>query len=160
MVSTKYLRRPERGALGNGLRVIVGCVLASGGMIEIDTRGKQVVLRPRRVGPTEIVSAAGGHKGRGTTRIVVLGDAIPHDDADLFLAQAAIDLAQCTDRPPYARQPSPHWIDADAFTEALILIDLLPHLSVAGPPEPQQPFPARVYRREVVARPRAATVRP
>jgi hypothetical protein len=31
MVSTKYIRRPTRGALGNGLRVVAGAVLASAG---------------------------------------------------------------------------------------------------------------------------------
>ena len=31
MVSTKLLRLPTRGALGNGLRVVAGAVLASGG---------------------------------------------------------------------------------------------------------------------------------
>ena len=56
MISTKYLRKPLRGALGNGLRVAVGCVVVSGGTIEVITRGRHVVLRPRRIGPTEIVS--------------------------------------------------------------------------------------------------------
>jgi hypothetical protein len=31
MMSTKLLRLPTRGALGNGLRVVAGAVLASGG---------------------------------------------------------------------------------------------------------------------------------
>jgi hypothetical protein len=33
MVSTKLLRLPTRGALGNGLRVVTGAVLASGGSL-------------------------------------------------------------------------------------------------------------------------------
>ena len=35
LVSSKLLRLPTRGALGNGLRVVSGAVLASGGHIEV-----------------------------------------------------------------------------------------------------------------------------
>src|SRR5260221_14791939 len=42
LTSTKLLRRPLRGALGNGLRVVVGAVYASGGTLRIRTRGKWI----------------------------------------------------------------------------------------------------------------------
>ncbi len=51
MVSTKQLRLPTRGALGNGLRVIAGAVLASGGSLVITTRNRRIgrrLVRPRR----------------------------------------------------------------------------------------------------------------
>jgi hypothetical protein len=38
MVSTKLLRLPTRGALGNGLRVVAGAVLASQGTLVVITR--------------------------------------------------------------------------------------------------------------------------
>jgi C4-dicarboxylate-specific signal transduction histidine kinase len=38
MISTKQLRLPTRGALGNGLRVVTGAVLASGGSLVVVTR--------------------------------------------------------------------------------------------------------------------------
>ncbi len=38
MVSTKLLRLPSRGALGNGLRVVAGAVLASNGSLTVVTR--------------------------------------------------------------------------------------------------------------------------
>ncbi|WP_026198684.1 ATP-binding protein [Desulfitobacterium hafniense] len=38
--SSKYLRLPTRGALGNGLRVVAGAVAASGGELHVCTRGK------------------------------------------------------------------------------------------------------------------------
>ncbi|WP_243454458.1 ATP-binding protein [Desulfosporosinus fructosivorans] len=38
--SSKYLRLPTRGALGNGLRVVAGAVVASGGELYVSTRGK------------------------------------------------------------------------------------------------------------------------
>jgi hypothetical protein len=39
MISTKLLRLPTRGALGNGLRVVAGSVLASNGSLVVTTRG-------------------------------------------------------------------------------------------------------------------------
>ena len=80
MISTKYLRKPLRGALGNGLRVAVGCVVVSGGTIEVITHGRHVVLRPRRVGPTEIVSISDAADTIGTTLIVTLDPTIPYDE--------------------------------------------------------------------------------
>jgi hypothetical protein len=123
MISTKYLRNPERGALGTGLRIVVGCVVVAGGTIEIITRSKRVLLRPRRVGPTEIISVSDAPATIGTTLIVTLGPAIPYDCSDLSWAESAIRIAQCADGVPYARQASPHWTDVDSFFEALMLIE-------------------------------------
>jgi hypothetical protein len=46
MISTKLLRLPQRGALGNGLRVVAGAVLASDGTLVVTTRDRRIVLRP------------------------------------------------------------------------------------------------------------------
>src|SRR3954471_14861881 len=47
LVSTKLLRLPRRGALGNGLRVVAGAVAASQGRIEVWTRRQHLVLTPQ-----------------------------------------------------------------------------------------------------------------
>jgi hypothetical protein len=47
MVSSKQWRKPTRGCVGNGLRVIVGAVASGCGRIVIKTRNRQVTLRPR-----------------------------------------------------------------------------------------------------------------
>ncbi len=124
MISGKFMRRPERGALGNGLRVIVGCVVASDGTIEIITRGKRVLLKPRRVGPTEIKSVSDASETPGTMLTVFIGPEMPGrphtEDYDLALAREAIRLASHAATAAYARQPSPHWLDSDAFTELLL----------------------------------------
>jgi hypothetical protein len=57
MVSTKLLRLPTRGALGNGLRVVAGAVLASEGSLVVITRNRRIVFRPERDGTTTVVSA-------------------------------------------------------------------------------------------------------
>ena len=57
LVSTKLLRLPTRGALGNGLRVIAGAVLASNGTLVVTTRNQRIRLRPEhRDGTTTVVS--------------------------------------------------------------------------------------------------------
>src|SRR5262249_38284545 len=56
MVSTKLLRLPTRGALGNGLRVVAGSVLASQGTLTVTTRNRRIELRPERDGTTTVVS--------------------------------------------------------------------------------------------------------
>src|SRR5260370_26427409 len=47
LTSSKLLRLPTRGALGNGLRVVAGAVLASGGRLEVQTRGHRYWLLPQ-----------------------------------------------------------------------------------------------------------------
>ena len=52
MMSSKYLRLPTRGAVGNGLRVVAGAVLASGGTLTVITRDRRIELHPERDGTT------------------------------------------------------------------------------------------------------------
>ena len=52
LVSSKLLRLPSRGALGNGLRVVAGAVLASDGRLVLETRGRRLELRPQDNGDT------------------------------------------------------------------------------------------------------------
>jgi hypothetical protein len=57
MVSSKLLRLPTRGALGNGLRVVAGAVLASGGSLIVTTRNRRIGLRPERDATTTVIGA-------------------------------------------------------------------------------------------------------
>jgi DNA topoisomerase VI subunit B len=57
MISSKFFRLPTRGAVGNGLRVVAGAVLASGGTLTVTTGNKRIgnkriELRPEREGNT------------------------------------------------------------------------------------------------------------
>jgi len=56
LVSSKLLRRPTRGALGNGLRVVAGSVLASEGSLVVTTHNRRIKLRPEHDGTKTVVN--------------------------------------------------------------------------------------------------------
>jgi hypothetical protein len=122
MVSGKFWRLLERGALGNGLRIIVGTVAATGGTLEVTTRGRRILLHPRKAGHTQIIEVAEAARETGTQIIVTLGPDLPADVDELSWAEAAIRLAKGAG-PPYARRASPHWFDADHLAETLSIIE-------------------------------------
>jgi hypothetical protein len=51
MVSSKLLRRPTRGAVGNGLRVCLGFLTATGGSLVVETSNIRVSWRQRSTAP-------------------------------------------------------------------------------------------------------------
>jgi hypothetical protein len=73
LVSTKLLRLPTRGALGNGLRVVAGAVLASSGVLVVVTRNRRIELQPQHDGTTKVLRTTEGrlpnrHAGRDQLR--------------------------------------------------------------------------------------------
>jgi DNA topoisomerase 6 subunit A-like protein len=117
MLSTKLLRLPTRGALGNGLRVVAGAVLASSGSLVVITRNKRIVLRPERDGSTTVVSVTPVKHPLGTRIEIVLGPSIPSDASALGWAKEACRLAGHGQS--YLGKSSPHWYDAAQFHELL-----------------------------------------
>jgi hypothetical protein len=117
MISTKLLRLPTRGALGNGLRVVAGAVLASQGSLVVITRNRRIVLRPERDGTTTVVSAKPDDFRIGTRIEIRLGSALPSDGDTLSWARAAIQLADAGKT--YSGKASPWWYDAAQFHELL-----------------------------------------
>ena len=93
LTSTKMLRLPTRGALGNGLRVAAGAVLASGGTLAVISRGVRLELKPQRDGTTAVVKRSASD--RLATRIEIsFGAVLPHDPHALIWANLAIWLAK------------------------------------------------------------------
>ena len=117
MISTKLLRLPTRGALGNGLRVAAGAVLASDGSLIVMTRNRRIKLRPERDGSTTIISAKPVKFPKGTRVEITFGAAIPDDLGALEWAEAAIMLA--VTGKTYAGKSSPWWYDLPQFHELL-----------------------------------------
>ena len=94
MVSSKLLRLPTRGALGNGLRVVAGAVLASEGRLIVTTRNRRIELRPEHDGTTTVVSVKPVKFPVGTRIEIVFGPALPCDENTLDWAETARQLAR------------------------------------------------------------------
>lgn len=117
LTSSKLLRRPARGALGNGLRVVTGSVLATGGTLCVATRGRLLRLVPQVDGTTYVEHVE--PYGRPGTRIeLLLGSEIAITRESLSWAERAILLSTGESR--YERKTSPHWYTSDAFHELLL----------------------------------------
>jgi hypothetical protein len=120
LVSTKLLRLPTRGALGNGLRVVAGAVLASGkgSSLTVITHDKRVVLRPEHDGTTTAVSVKPVRHPVGTKIEISFGPALPTDERALSWTQEACRLARARGE-TYLGKSSPWWYDAAQFHELL-----------------------------------------
>lgn len=73
LMSSKQIRLPTRGALGNGLRVVAGAVLATGGRMKLCTKGKEYSLRFNDDGTTT-ATAIGKSKVSGVRIDLWLGN--------------------------------------------------------------------------------------
>ncbi len=128
LLSSKIKRLPTRGALGNGLRVVAGAVLASRGSLAVETGGQRFLLVPQESGETSVRREGAGRK-RGTRIEVHLGESVPDDDEDCLLwARQAIEAAG--DAPVYAGKTSPFWYDSDSFFELVQAAGTRPMRSV------------------------------
>jgi hypothetical protein len=116
LVSTKLLRLPTRGALGNGLRVVAGAVLASEGSLTVTTRDRRIELRPERDGTTTVVRMTKIKFPIGTRIEIKFGSALPYDQHALWLAKLASGMARGS---TYAGRSSPFWYDVPQFHELL-----------------------------------------
>lgn len=115
LTSTKVLRLPVRGALGNGLRVVAGAVLATGGTLSVSTRGRKYRLRPQDDGTTAIEDTF-EWDSPGTLVEINLGPGLPADENALAWANQA---AQFQDAKRYAGKTSAWWYDSDSFHDLL-----------------------------------------
>jgi hypothetical protein len=115
LTSTKLLRRPTRGAIGNGLRVVTGGVLASGGKLQVESRGARHLLDvDRRTGETRIIEKGESAVVAGTRVTVAFGPALPRGDNDGWMACLAIHCAGDAAKP---MRSHPSWYGPASFDE-------------------------------------------
>ena len=88
MSLTKLLRQPQRGALGNGLRVVASAVLVSGGTLTVITRNRRIELRPERDGTTTVVAVKEVKFPVGTRIEISFGSGTAVRRCDIELGQA------------------------------------------------------------------------
>jgi hypothetical protein len=119
MRSSKLLRLPQRGALGNGLRVVAGAVLASAGSLVVITHNKRIKLRPRADGSTTVIGVTAAKRQRGTRIEIGFGPALP-DEGNVPFAwvKAAADIAH--HGKSYDGRTSPFWYDPAQFHELIL----------------------------------------
>jgi hypothetical protein len=117
MMSSKFLRLPQRGALGNGLRVVASAVLASEGSLTVITRNRRIVLRPERDGTTTVIKVDKVKFPRGTRVEIKFGSALPCDKQTLYWAKMAYVFSHCGKS--YGGKSSPWWYDVPHFHELL-----------------------------------------
>jgi hypothetical protein len=118
MRSAKLLRKPQRGALGNGLRVVAGAVLASAGSLTVTTRNQRIELQPKSEGSTAVVKVSKVEHPVGTRVEIGFGPALPPDRNALSWAENAQKLAGVGD--DYKGLTSAYWYDAAQFHELLL----------------------------------------
>jgi hypothetical protein len=120
--TSKLFRLPTRGALGNGLRVISGAVLASGGTLTVKTRGRSLLLQPQNEGNTSVI-ASEPWDGDGTRVEVRLGPKLQVDPDDVFewacYAERLAGKGKEYGNASRKRRTSPWWYGAEAFWELL-----------------------------------------
>jgi hypothetical protein len=115
MTSTKLVRRPTRGAIGNGLRVVTGGVLASGGTLQVESRCARYVLDvDRSTGQTLVLEETESDVSTGTRVTIGFGSALPGGADDGWMARLALRCAG-----PAAQPMRSHasWYDKAAFAE-------------------------------------------
>ena len=107
MVSSKQWRKPTRGCVGNGLRVIVGAVVDGGGHIVVKTRNQQGPLRPRMDGTAAVEDVCSIDWPAGTAITVEIDPAYRANGDPMRWAQLAIELARSSGPPsPDSHRPA------------------------------------------------------
>lgn len=115
MMSTKLLRRPTRGAVGNGLRVATGAAFASGGHLVVESLGlRQVLSYDPSTGETIVSEKSDSTVSTGTTITIRFGSALPRDAATMLWGNLAIALAGPAAAPMLTH---PEWYSHDGFEE-------------------------------------------
>ena len=117
LLTTKLLRRPTRGALGNGLRVVAGAVLASEGHLTVTTRNRRIQLRPERDGGTTVVGVKPAKFPVGTRVEIAFGRELPSDRSAMSWAKEACAVAH--DGESYTGKTSAHWYDVPALRKLI-----------------------------------------
>ena len=119
LTSSKLLRLPMRGAGGNGLRVVAGAVLSSGGGLVVRTSGRALRLIPRDDGCTD-VERIGPWEQPGTRIEIRLGEAFASDGNPFSWVSTAKAMAAgeyYRSKNSLHPKSSPHWYHSDSGFE-------------------------------------------
>lgn len=117
MMSTKLIRRPTRGMVGNGNRVVAGAAFASGGGLTVESRGvRQELSFAPQSGETIVIDRADSEVTEGTRITIRFGAALPRDEYATVWGDAAIRLAGNSAKPMLTH---PDWYSEASFAELI-----------------------------------------
>ncbi len=108
--STKGDRYPRRGAMGRGLRFVMGVVYCYKGRMTVATRGRILVLTPLKDGTK--YSVVGDYQGPGTRIEIMFPESTTFYESTLEWGLHAIELSGGK---IYSGPSSPHWYDEQSF---------------------------------------------
>jgi hypothetical protein len=128
--SSKLLRLPQRGQLGNGLRVVAGAVLASDGTLTVVTRNRRISLRPESDGTTTVVDVVEADRPVGTRIEIGFGPSLPNDSDPFKWVSRADALAGVGQE--YSGRSSAYWYDAAQYHELFLAYGNEPVRSVVA----------------------------
>jgi hypothetical protein len=109
MVSSKHWRTGKRGALGNGLRAVMGALYCLDGYLDVETLGS--VTRLRMTDNGDVTHEQLGSSDRNGTRLNVHCPCIAY--AVDFAETATYHKGDSITAP----RPSPNWFDVDAIRD-------------------------------------------
>jgi hypothetical protein len=111
LVSTKQIRKPRRGALGMGSRVVAGAVYCWEGSLAVITKNERHVLTPQKDGTTSVISTPENHPVG--TRVEINFGRLGSEDEWRGLAD--LTVAASRGGSDYSGRTSAFWYDSDAF---------------------------------------------
>jgi hypothetical protein len=115
LTSSKRLRLPSRGALGNGLRVVTATVYCTSGALEVATKGRRLKLIPQDDGSTAWENI-GNYEEEGTEIKVIIPDNFFGENI-MSWANIALKVNQGQ---PFLQGTYPQWYDSDSFYSLLL----------------------------------------
>lgn len=116
LTSSKRLRLPQRGALGNGLRVVMGTVYCMNGQLEIATKGRKIQIIPKDDGFSEAVEIE-KWEGSGTEIKITFKENLFGGKDLLQWAKYALKMPK-TDI--YQKKTNAFWYDSDSFYNLIL----------------------------------------
>ncbi|TAE74960.1 MAG: hypothetical protein EAZ85_03735 [Bacteroidetes bacterium] len=116
LTSSKRLRLPQRGALGNGLRVVMGTVYCMNGSLEIATKGRRIQIIPQDDGYSQAVFLE-NWTAEGTEIKITFKE-------NLFGGKDLLQWAKYALKMPksiiYQGKTNAFWYDSDSFYNLLL----------------------------------------
>ncbi len=119
LVSSKLLRLPTRGAMGNGLRVVSGAIVAFGGELIVHTRGRQYALLPKRDDGTTIITDESSSPYSGTR----IEATFPMEEMSSDVLSWGAMALRASGGGYYKGLTSPWWYTPEDFLELLHAAD-------------------------------------